>query len=600
MSTGARVNRNWGFYAMHRLSHVMSEGAILALVALTVSVVPRLASADWPSFGRPISAAPKGQNHPAIATDGADGAIITWHDERSPRVNIFAQHVLASGELDSAWPANGRALLNDSLALANAAGGQSAPMIVPDGTGGAVVAWQDLRSSVTEIDIFAQHLLSSGVVDGAWPANGTALVAIEGQQTALTMASDGAGGAIVAWMDTRPGASVADIYAQHILASGLVDAHWPVNGIAVGTAPGRQEFPAIVKDGAGGAIISWDDARSGTSGIDVYAQHVLNSGVADPAWPVNGRVLCAASGDQGHPTIAEDGAHGAIVAWTDSRIVGTAHIFAQHVFASGDVDPVWPANGRAVSDAANLESRPLAVPDGAGGTVVTWQGFTIQLNMYVQHVTAAGVVDPAWPAGGRALSNTDRQQTHGAIVPDGAGGAIVAWQDNADIVAQHVLSTGAFDPRYPDTGRAVCNLPSQQGEPALAATGAGGAIVTWTDARSGVGSDIFALQVLAAGTVEVTGSAPPEITFARPTPNPARGSLRLRYALPRDAVVRLTIYDITGRRVRDLVSGAEHAGKHAIDWDLSDVRGEAVGAGIYFARLEVERRTLIQRLVAMR
>jgi hypothetical protein len=124
--------------------------------------------------------------------------------------------------------------------------------------------------------------------------------------------------------------------------------------------------------------------------------------------------------------------------------------------------------------------------------------------------------------------------------------------------------------------------------------------VTWIDGRSNLGADVFALQVLAAGTLKVPGSSPTEIAFARPSPNPAHGSFTLRYALPREAAVRLAIYDLTGRRVRDLVSRAEQPGVHSIGWDLRDDRGEAVGVGIYFARLAVEGRTLMQKLAMLR
>ena len=583
---------------MKKRSSVHTGCAALAVV-LALSLAPGLALADWPATGRAITTAPQGQQSPAIATDGADGAIITWRDARDPRLNVFAQHVLASGELDAAWPINGRALLRDSVAIASAADGQFNPAIIPDGAGGAIVAWRDLRSSVTEFDIYAQHVLASGEVDPAWPANGTALCEIEGRQDNHAIVSDGAGGAFVTWRDARPGASAADVYAQHVLASGLVDPRWPVNGLAVGAAPGVQQFPAMVEDGAGGAIITWDDARSITSGIDVYAQHILGAGVVDPGWPVNGRALCAAQGDQGRATITADGAQGAIVAWTDSRIVGTAHIFAHHVLASGAVDAAWPADGRAVSDADVIETRPFAVPDRAGGAIVTWQGFTVQLNMYVHHVTAAGVLDPGWPVAGRALSDSDRLQANAAIVSDGAGGAIVAWQDSADVVAQHVLASGALDPAYPATGRAVANLPSVEGTPALTATSGSGAIVTWADFR-GPDPDVFALQVLVAGTVDVPGSLPPAFTFAPPSPNPARESVTLRYALPRTAAVRLAVFDVTGRRVRELVSGTEQGGEHAIDWDHRDERGGAVGLGICFARLEVDRRPLVQKLAKVR
>jgi len=63
----------------------------------------------------------------------------------------------------------------------------------------------------------------------------------------------------------------------------------------------------IASDGAGGAIITWSDLRSGTDS-DIYAQHVLASGLVDPGWPVDGRAICTAAGDQSSPAIVSDGA----------------------------------------------------------------------------------------------------------------------------------------------------------------------------------------------------------------------------------------------------------------------------------------------------
>src|SRR5262245_12220531 len=565
----------------------------LVLGALTV---PRPARAEWPAFGRAISTASLSQTHSVATTDGADGAIIAWQDSRFPGVNIFAQRVLASGELDLAWTVDGQALMTDPLVPSSAEGGNASPVIVSDGAGGAIVAWQDGRSPITETDIFAQHILATGQLDRAWPANGRAVVAIAGLQNELVMTSDGAGGAIIAWMDTRPGTSVVDIFAQHVLASGVVDSRWPANGLAVVTAPGRQEFPAIVSDGAGGAIISWDDGRSTATGIDVFAQHVLVSGVVDPAWPVNGRAVCVAGGGQGRGTITTDGARGAILAWSDGRVLNTFHIFAHHVLASGVVDPAWPVNGRAISAAGFLESQPLAVPDGAGGAVVTWQALDVHLNMFAQHITAAGVVDPRWPARGRALSVTPREQTGAEIVSDGAGGAIVAWEDSSDVFAQHVLASGVLDPTYPDTGRALVILDSEQGDIAVVATSGSGAIVAWSDTRNGKDTDVYALQVLVANTVDVPGPEPAALALLRPSPNPANGPVTLRFVLTREAPVDLAIFDVSGRRVRKLARGARPAGPHTITWDLRDESGRAVGAGLYFARLEAEGRSLTRML----
>jgi hypothetical protein len=108
-------------------------GAVLLFGAMIT--LPERASAFWPILGRPITTAPKGQVHSVITTDGAGGAIIAWEDQRNNRVNIFARRVLASGELDPAWPDLGRELLRDTLALVGTDGGQTTPLLVPDGSG---------------------------------------------------------------------------------------------------------------------------------------------------------------------------------------------------------------------------------------------------------------------------------------------------------------------------------------------------------------------------------------------------------------------------------------------------------------------------------
>src|SRR5262249_61536533 len=120
---------------------------------------------------------------------------------------------------------------------------------------------------------------------------------------------------------------------------------------------------------------------------DMYAQRVLASGAVDPAWPANGRALCSAAGHQVNPEIVADGAGGAIVAWQDTRS-DPSDIYAQHVRASGTVDPAWPADGRALCSAANAQANPAIVADGAGGAIVTWEDARrgIARGIYAQHV----------------------------------------------------------------------------------------------------------------------------------------------------------------------------------------------------------------------
>jgi flagellar hook capping protein FlgD len=87
--------------------------------------------------------------------------------------------------------------------------------------GGAFVTWQDLRDdATTSYDVYAQHVLSSGAVDGVWPTNGRALCTAAGVQGAPTIIANGSGGIIVAWEDHR-GADF-DIYALGLNSSGTI------------------------------------------------------------------------------------------------------------------------------------------------------------------------------------------------------------------------------------------------------------------------------------------------------------------------------------------------------------------------------------------
>lgn len=575
---------------------------VLASMLLLAPLAPRSASASWPPFGRALVTAVGIQGPPVIASDGAGGAIVAWNDKRAFPFNIDAQHVLASGEVDPAWPVNGRALLSDALVQTIVPQGVEFPAIVSDGAGGAIVTWPDGRSTLSGIDIYAHHILASGALDRSWPANGTTVCSAGDDQASPVILSDGAGGAFIAWTDDRNVATgnEVDIFAQHVLATGLVDPNWPVNGAAVVTVPKAQVSPNLVGDGVGGIFVVWTDTRSGNPGSDIFATHVFGTGALDPAWPVGGLGVSTAPGTQAGPKIISDATHGVIVAWTDLRD-GTNEIFAQRVTIAGAIVPGWPVNGRLISIGGTDEVSPIPVVDGASGAIVVWSGGnTGHHNVHAHHLLASGALDAGWPVGGVSLSFAPSEETNQSAVSDGAGGAIASWQVSQDIFAQHVFASGALDAAYPVNGRAVCALPSVQRNPTILAAGAGGAIVAWMDRRDGV-DDIYALQVLEAGKVDVPPPSPPAgIAFARPNPNPARGAVTLRFALPHESRVRLAIYDASGRQVRELTSGTQPAGEHTMVWDLSDDAGRAASAGLYFARLEVDGQALTQKLAALR
>ena len=230
----------------------------LLILAAGNFLLPLNALAQWQVDGIALSTAANEQHFPAIVTDGAGGAIVTWYDYRNGNADIYAQRVNASGVPQ--WTSGG-------VALCTAANSQEVPTIVSDGAGGAIVTWSDFRSGL-DYDIYAQRVNASGVPQWA-PADGVALSIVANDQSLSTIVSDGDGGAIVTWHDFRSLVDY-DIYAQRVNASGVPQ--WAANGVALSTAANDQIFPTIVSDGAGGAIVTWYDYRSGSA--DIYAQRV--------------------------------------------------------------------------------------------------------------------------------------------------------------------------------------------------------------------------------------------------------------------------------------------------------------------------------------
>jgi hypothetical protein len=90
--------------------------------------------------------------------------------------------------------------------------------------------------------------------------------------------------------------------------------------------------PRITTDGAGGAVVAWDDGRNGNR--DIYAQWADSSGT--PRWTENGVPVCVRADEQAYPLLTSDGAGGAIIIWRDDRN-GDHDVYAQRIDATGAV-----------------------------------------------------------------------------------------------------------------------------------------------------------------------------------------------------------------------------------------------------------------------
>lgn len=163
---------------------------------------------------------------------------------------------------------------------------------------------------------------------------------------------------------------------------------------------------------------------------------------------------------------------------------------------------------------------------------------------------------------------------NGAVYVVGSGGTILKTTDNG-------LTWGAQPaPTSKDLNGTFFYLFAHVGY----AVGNAGTILKTTDG----GGPSQPVDVESEGELDV----PHWVTCA---PNPFRGSARLTYALPREAEVSVTVYDVGGRAVQQLYAGRQPRGVYSVM-----LGADRLGAGVYLCRLAAGARLTTLRTTLLR
>ena len=96
-------------------------------------------------------------------------------------------------------------------------------------------------------------------------------------------------------------------------------------------------------------------------------------------------------------------------------------------------------------------------------------------------------------------------------------------------------------------------------------------------------------------STEIPGDVPKELALAQNYPNPFNPATVISYALPEQAHVRISVYDLTGRRISTLVNEEQSPGSFEVIWDAS-----GLASGMYIYRLEAAGQTLTQRMTLIK
>jgi hypothetical protein len=385
----------------------------------------------------------------------------------------------------------------------------------PDGAGGAIIAWIDGRAGGTYSSIYAQRLNSDGIAQ--WTANGVPVSTAAETYWPFRMAPDGAGGGIIAYL--RHDGVNGDVYAQRFDSSG--NALWGANDVAICTASGGSDYIKLISNYAGGAIIAWVDDRWNQ---DIYAQRVDAAG--STLWTHDGIVVCTADHDQTFLSACGDGAGGAILAWSDRRCSNYA-IYAQRVAESGGF-------------VATLLQQFSAAVEGTAARV-EWVLSDIDADAQFFVMRAQ---QPDW-----------------------------IYEELADVsIAQAGLAFSFLDE-----------------------TSLGGTTYKYRIEYAAPGQERRSLFE----TESVAIPALPAILYQN-HPNPFNPQTVIRFYVPRTEDVSLDVFDITGRIVARLVRGKVEHGYHDVTWDGTNGSGAACASGVYFSRLRTGTGVLSRKMVLLR
>jgi hypothetical protein len=97
--------------------------------------------------------------------------------------------------------------------------------------------------------------------------------------------------------------------------------------------------------------------------------------------------------------------------------------------------------------------------------------------------------------------------------------------------------------------------------------------------------------------VLVSSLKPGAFRLHRNYPNPFRQRTRIAYDLPVRSRVGLSIYDVNGRRVRELADCRQDAGRYSLSWDGRDQTGRTCPSGVYLCSLKTEDHDAVEKIL---
>jgi aminopeptidase N len=106
---------------------------------------------------------------------------------------------------------------------------------------------------------------------------------------------------------------------------------------------------------------------------------------------------------------------------------------------------------------------------------------------------------------------------------------------------------------------------------------------------------VLKTATLSVGIKNISSSIPDKFALYQNDPNPFNPMTNITFDLPEKSYVKLTVYDLLGREITNLVNGSLDAGKHVINFNAS-----SLSSGIYFYKIEATKFTETKRMLLLK
>jgi hypothetical protein len=299
----------------------------------------------------------------------------------------------------------------------------------------------------------------------------------------------------------------------------------------------------------------------------------------------------------GPPALGFDGIN-YLVVWSAYPGVGPPRdLYGIRVSQSGVVLDTTPF---VITNAAGHQVCPIIDFDGTNYLVVweDWRYYQDSADIYGARVDTSGsVLDP----NGFIITSAPRHQGSPAVAFDGRN-YIVVWEDKRNGSYYDIYGAKLDTSGYVIDTFVLSTQAAHQRMPTLAMGATDQVLVAYSSWTSYINN-------CPAHTFRIWGKFHPfvgineEVTHAAQSvginlwihPNPVRTKCSIVYTLAADSEVTIAVFDVTGRVVREIVSGRQHAGTYRKTVEMSDL-----AQGVYFVRIESQSGSVVEKITLIK